>query len=65
MQIYLISEEHGYKIAQSREEADGDIKNRWKEVTKDEFYDRPKKTVDEKRKPGRPRLENVNSLSAN
>ena len=40
MQIYLVHPEHGHKIAEMQPEADGDIKNGWKQVTKDQFYDR-------------------------
>jgi len=59
MEIYLISSKHGKKIAYAELEAQLDKKNGWKEVSKDEYYGKKKKT-----KP-KNRLNDGNSSGSN
>jgi hypothetical protein len=43
--IHLEHPQHGRKIAYLQKEAEADKKNGWVEVTKEQFYHRPKKEI--------------------
>ena len=45
--IFQMHDDHGRHIAYSPQEAESNIKNGWKTVTKDEFYDVPRETIKE------------------
>lgn len=42
LQIYLVHPRHGKKIAINEKERENDQKSGWKEVTKDQFFSKPK-----------------------